>query len=91
MSFWQNPEIKRPLFDASLPGLRVKRQPIIRGAMQTRCVFCGSSLHIKEDICPTCGSTQISLNASQNGKSIKESPIWRKKYREYGNPKNGYE
>ena len=83
--------IKRPHFDPSLPGLHIKRQPIIRGGGATRCVFCGSLLNRKEDICPTCGATQISPDAEMNGRVVKDAPVWKKRYKKLGVPKGGYE
>ncbi len=75
---------------ASISYLRTK-QECYKGAGAHRCTFCGALLTGKEEFCNVCNSSTISKNAEQNGRRVNDAPIWKKRFRDCGQPNGGYE
>lgn len=86
MSLLISPTIKRPTFH-----IFGQNRNVIRGGTVHRCIFCGAMLPAKEEFCSACNSTQVSIDAELNGKAVKDSPIWKQRFKKTGNPRGGYE
>ncbi len=86
MSLLISPTIKRPQFH-----IFGQNRNVIKGAGAHRCTFCGALLTGKEEFCNVCNSSTISKNAEQNGRRVNDAPIWKKRFRDCGQPNGGYE